>query len=271
MSSGDASRDPPSTEPFLWPAGDRGCLLVHGFTSTPYEMRFLGERLHAAGYSVCGVRLAGHATHIDELEGCRWQDWARSVDEGLAALAAHSSTVAAIGLSLGSLLVLNLAHAQARSIAALVLLAPALLFTNPWPARLGRGAARLLPIVPPRWRRVGKGGSDIADPVARAIHPGYGHLPLRALTQMVALQRHVRPLLSTVHQPAMAAHGALDRTTPLANLTLLERELPNLRETLLLPASGHVLTVDVEKERLAAAVVGFLARALDGVARREQT
>src|SRR2546427_411191 len=41
-----------------------GCLLVHGFTGTPEEMRPLGEALAARGFPVYAVRLAGHGTDV---------------------------------------------------------------------------------------------------------------------------------------------------------------------------------------------------------------
>ena len=53
----------PGSEPFYLPGGSTGCLLLHGFSATPEEMRPLGEFLASKGYSVIGVRLAGHATH----------------------------------------------------------------------------------------------------------------------------------------------------------------------------------------------------------------
>src|SRR5439155_483073 len=41
-----------------------GCLLVHGFTGTPEEMRPLGEALAARGFPVHAVRLAGLAERV---------------------------------------------------------------------------------------------------------------------------------------------------------------------------------------------------------------
>ena len=56
----------PTAEPFFFPGqGENariGCLVTHGFTGAPKEMRWLGEYLHRQGYTVCGMRLAGHAT-----------------------------------------------------------------------------------------------------------------------------------------------------------------------------------------------------------------
>jgi len=39
-----------------------GVVLVHGLLASPAEMRPIGERLHAAGFHVIGVRVKGHGT-----------------------------------------------------------------------------------------------------------------------------------------------------------------------------------------------------------------
>ena len=55
----------PTAEPFFLPGqpGKPGCLLIHGFTGAPKEMRWMGEYLsREAGFPCLGVRLAGHAT-----------------------------------------------------------------------------------------------------------------------------------------------------------------------------------------------------------------
>src|SRR5256885_14246546 len=73
----------PAAEGFAL-AGSRplGCLLIHGFTATPDEMRPLGEALAARGFPVRAVRLAGHGTEVADLAGTRWTDWFASVAEG---------------------------------------------------------------------------------------------------------------------------------------------------------------------------------------------
>ena len=43
---------------------DVGAVCVHGFTGTPYEMRYLGEQLARAGITVQAPRLPGHGTTI---------------------------------------------------------------------------------------------------------------------------------------------------------------------------------------------------------------
>jgi carboxylesterase len=261
---------PVPTEPFNWRAGQRGCLLVHGLTGTPYEMRGLGERLHAAGYSVRGVCLPGHAGDIDELARCRWQDWYASLERELDALRAHCGTVAVAGLSLGSLLSLHLAHRRPNDVAALVLLSTPLVLARQRSARMAHAARTLMLALPARLR-IEKGGSDIADPEARAIHPSYPHIPLRSVAELVALQRIVRSLLPSIRQPTLAAQGRHDPTAPPANLDLLRGRLPNLQRAIVLARSEHVITVDHDRDELAAAVLDFLAATFAAADRVEAT
>jgi len=42
----------PTAEPFFYPGNETGCLLIHGFTGAPKEMRWLGEYLTGKGYNV---------------------------------------------------------------------------------------------------------------------------------------------------------------------------------------------------------------------------
>jgi len=252
-----ASEPPKPTEPFLWPGGDVGCLLVHGLTGTPYDMRFLGERLNAHGYGVHAVQLAGHATQIDDLGASAWTDWYASVEHGLELLSEQARVVVAVGQSLGSLLILRLAFHRPDRIQGLVLLSSPLFLANPWPARALPLAPVLRRILPRTGLYVDKQGSDIADPEARRSHPGYDRIPLRSVLELADLQREVRQLLPRIRQPVLAIHGRHDHTAPVGNVEIL-RELPNLRDTIVLPNSFHVISVDLERAQVAQAVSDFV-------------
>jgi esterase/lipase len=87
----------------------RAVLLIHGFMSGPAELRSLGERLHAEGCHVLGVRLKGHGTSPWDLRARNWLDWADSVERGYDIVRAYSREVHIVGFSTGGLLALNLA------------------------------------------------------------------------------------------------------------------------------------------------------------------
>jgi esterase/lipase len=81
-------------------------LLIHGFMAGPEEMRSLGERLHAQGHHVLGVRLKGHGTSPWDLRSRNWHDWAGSVERGYEIIKAFSQTIHIVGFSTGGLLAL---------------------------------------------------------------------------------------------------------------------------------------------------------------------
>ncbi len=56
-----------------------GILLLHGLSDSPYSLRHLGERLHAAGATVVGLRVPGHGTAPSGLVEVKWQDMAAAV------------------------------------------------------------------------------------------------------------------------------------------------------------------------------------------------
>src|SRR5438067_848466 len=101
-------------EPFYY-KGDRvGCLLIHGFTGTPNELRWLGEQLAGDGRTVLGVRLAGHGTSEADMNHTRWSDWYQSALDGYRQLRAECERVIVGGLSMRGMLSALLAARRAH-------------------------------------------------------------------------------------------------------------------------------------------------------------
>jgi len=244
--------------PFFLPGGATGCLLIHGFTATPQEMAFLGARLHAAGCTVTGVRLAGHGTSVEELARVTWRDWYASARDALLGLQARVPRIAVVGQSMGALLAVQLAAEYPTAVTGLALLAPAFVLSKRRLRWLAPSFPFLTWLSGQRVRSVAKTDSDIADARARAERESYERIPLRALHQFVALQDQARAQLSRVRQPVLVIHSRQDHTCPLANLGVLERGLGRPVERLVLDDSYHVVSVDVDKERVADAVIVFV-------------
>ena len=222
--------------PFDHTGDGRGVLLLHGFTGTPFEMAFLGERL------------AAHA-------GTTWRDWLASAEAALAALRRRCDRVAVVGLSMGALLALRLARQHPAEIAALGLLAAPLWL--PWPARVP------LPVL----RRLGRRGRlpalpklgfgpDVRDREMRRQNPELGAVPLAAVVSLAEL-RAEGPAVTT---PVVIAHGRRDHTAAPACARELAARLGSRDRVLRwLERSFHIITIDVEREELAADLGRFLA------------
>lgn len=251
----------PDTRAFAFEAGPAGVLLLHGLSSTPFEMRALGEALARAGYTAHAPLLPGHE-HPRELARVTRRQWSAAVRQSLDGLIARGGPVVVVGQSLGALLGLQLARGRPGDVAAVCLLAPAFALTNPWPRRLRpvlRAACRLLPF---GLTCVPKRASDIADPEARRRHPGLSCIPLSSVAELLDLQDETWNALESIEQPVLLLHGRHDHTASLDASIRAARRLPRLRRLVVLERSWHVVTVDRDRDRVLREVLAFVGREL---------
>lgn len=231
-----------TAEPFYFPGNETGCLLIHGFTGAPTEMRPLGEFLAEKGYSVLGVRLSGHGTKIEDMNRVTWQDWSNSVLDGWHLLHPNTQRVFLIGLSMGG--VLALYHASFLPAAGVVSLStPYQMKPDP---RL-----KLLPFYSKIIPYASKGESDWQDPQADEGHFSYDLYPTKAIGQLIKLLETMRESLPDINQPALLVHSKKDFSVLPENLEKIAKTLGTPEEdisTLYLENSGHVVTRDLDKD-----------------------
>lgn len=247
-------------EPFhLDGDGSVGVVCVHGFTGTPYDMRYLGGELSRAGFPVHGLRLPGHGTRIEDLDATLWTDWAGAVEDAFDAMRASCTKVAVVGLSLGGLLSLHLASRRPEVAAVATLAAP--LWLDGLSAHIAEWAANgALARFAPFLRILPKiGGSDIRDPKVKADSPGYPAIPVRALGELARFMRVVEPELTEIKQPVLVVHAQHDHTAPVACAHRIAERTHAVR-TRILSRGYHVVSNDVDRDIVAAEVIHFLRR-----------
>jgi carboxylesterase len=247
--------------------GEVGCLLVHGLTGTPEEMVPVAEIL-AGRYPLWLARVAGHATSVADLAATSWPQWYTSVAAGADALLRVAPRIVVVGLSMGALLGMRLAVERGAAIAGLALLSPAVALRRPL-VRWLAPPLRALGAADARWPRVrlalapiavAKSGSDIADPGVRRTHPGYRRVPLRALLNLLALQRLAWRDAPAIVQPTLVVHAVQDHTCPVGAARALHHRLGSpAKRLVLLEESFHVVTVDRERPRVLAEIEDHVA------------
>lgn len=255
--------------------GDVGILLVHGLTGTPAEMRHFARQLARKGFSVACPQLAGHCDSVTMLKRSTWEDWYRSVDEAFEALAAECSTVYVSGLSMGALLCLLLAARKKERLAGMALLSPTFFYDGwnipKWRQRL------VLPLIiytPIRhffsWEepspygikdeRVRAKVSSILESRDRRTADKVGHFktPATVIRESKRLIRAAKQCLSGVQRPVLVVHSIEDDMASIANAHFVTKNIGSSQvETFFVEDSYHVLTLDKQKDKIAARVAAF--------------
>jgi len=239
-----------SAEPFLYPGNEIGCLLIHGFTGTPKEMRWMGEYLAEQGYSVLGIRLAGHSTKIDDLDHTFWQDWSASVEDGYHLLKGMCKDVFVMGLSLGGVLALyHAAHFPVTGVVAMS--TPYELPPDP--------RRRFMQPLSMFYRNIPKGPPDWHSQDAAEDHIDYPAYPTKGIIQLDALVSELKPALSDVKVPVLLIHSHTDRGVAPENMNRIYDALGSEdKSKLWLDDSGHVITREPEREIVFKAVAEFI-------------
>jgi carboxylesterase len=259
-----SSDEPPSpqsnlidTDEFMFAGEGLSVLLIHGLTGTPYEMRYLGERIASTGARVRGVKLAGHAGEPQELGASGPDNWYESVVNGFEDLRRCGDPNIVVGLSMGAVLATRLAADQRSAVSGLVLLAPAFYLTPAATAALR--AVKMLGAYAHSLYLHNTSGSDIHDDAARSAHPTCRLMPIGAPLKLLELSAQVRPMMQRVTQPALIIHARNDHTCPMRkNVSFAMKKLGSEHKRAIeLEHSYHVVTVDSEKERVADEVIGF--------------
>lgn len=242
-------------EPFYFEGGRTGCLLIHGFTGAPREMRLLGEHLAGRGYSVLCPRLFGHATRPQDMLRARRGDWMASVEDGYHLLSGRAERVVAIGLSMGAVLALLLAR-RAPLAGVVSLSAP---FDPPDPRM--RPLRPIAPLLTLFWRFAPKAAPDWHDPQAAVGHLEYPANPVRAAVELHDMLAELRRAAPGITIPTLVVHSRGDGLVAPAHAERLLASLASTdRQLVWVERSGHVVTCDAERETVFAAVAAFVAR-----------
>ena len=195
-------------------------LLIHGFLSSPAEMRGLGKRLHAGGHHVLGVRLKGHGTSPWDLRSRNWHDWAASVERGYDILKAFSQSIHIVGFSTGGLLALNYAanhpNIKIKSVTSVCA-----------PVRFKNRNMIFLPLVHHANRLVSWVSSEGLVPFTpnEPENPevNYQHIPVRALYQLQQLIAYLTEDKLTINANVYLYQGDRDPVVDPVSMQTLDK------------------------------------------------
>jgi carboxylesterase len=250
----------PTAEPFFFPGQGKnariGCLVTHGFTGAPKEVRWLGEYLNKQGYTVCGIRLNGHATQPEDMIRSRWQDWLLSVEDGYNLLHASCEQVFLLGLSMGG--VLSLTAASRLPVQGVVAMStPYKLPDNP----LLKFTHLLSWFVPYMSKGKGPPGQGWFDQEVFKQHVAYPMNPVRSAGELNQLLGVMRLSLPEVKVPVLLIHSRDDKYVVQGSMDSILAVLGSTdKQKLWVEGGGHVITEEPTRDVVFKAAAEFIRR-----------
>lgn len=238
-------------EPFLLQGGKRGVLLIHGFTGCPSEMRLLGGFLHESGYTVLAPRLCGHGTRPEELASTTWINWYHSVCDAYYVLKSICEEISVVGLSMGGLLAISLAAAHGEIKNVIALSCPIEILD------------RKLLLLPPAERAAGryvlKRRRKFTDD-AEKYSVFYSKTPLMSIHHLLKLIESAKEKLPRLNSPFLVIHSKSDHTAAPSSAEYLYNNCGSKEKELFwLEKSGHLITLDQERETAFRKIRSFLS------------
>ncbi|RDY70372.1 alpha/beta hydrolase [Halobacillus sp. SY10] len=235
-------------QPFTFEEGERAVLLLHGFTGHSADVRMLGRFLQKHGYTTHAPIYAGHGQELEALIEARPEDWWADVQNALNHLRELGyEKIAVAGLSLGGVLGLKLAYSE--PIKGIITMCSPMFFDNE--KQLTQGfefKAR-------QYKQLeGKDKETIDREVEELLDESK-----EMFKQLGGFITEVHDEVDQIYTPTFVVQAENDEmiNTESANY-IYEQVEADQKDIKWYKNSGHVITMDKEKEQLHEDVLAFL-------------
>ncbi|UOR11747.1 alpha/beta hydrolase [Halobacillus amylolyticus] len=235
-------------EPFTFEGGERAVLLLHGFTGHSADVRMLGRFLQKHGYTTHAPIYRGHGQELEALIDVTPEQWWADVQDAMNHLRELGyEQIAVAGLSLGGVLGLKLAYSEA--IKGIVTMCAPMFFDNE--TQLTQG----FQFKAKQYKQLeGKDKKTIEKEVQQLLAQSED-----MFKQLGKLITSVHNEVDQIYTPAFVVQAEQDEmiNTESANY-IYEQIESDQKDIKWYKNSGHVITMDKEKEQLHEDILTFL-------------
>ncbi|MFB5660877.1 alpha/beta hydrolase [Alteribacillus sp. HJP-4] len=223
-----------------------GCLCLHGFTGSPWEVEPLANRLsRRKGWLVYTPVLPGHDDG-EEITSATHQAWIYKADLAARELFLHCDKVYVIGFSMGGMLA---AYIAARyPVERLVLLSAAAQYISP--GQLMRDAGEIIE-------------SGLRGEMRK--HPWYPifsnkmKTPIKAVAEFYKAIREIQPFINRIEVPVFIGQGVQDGLVPRRSAEYLFKEISApVKQLYFYEQSKHLLCHGINREQVLDDVEKFI-------------
>lgn len=224
------------------------CVLVHGFTGTPEDLRPLEELLSQRGYEVVVPVLTGHGDSQTRLVDATSTQWIQSVDPLVRQAVLSGRRVHLIGFSMGAMIAAKIA--AECGVSSVTMLAPAIFYVGT--QKLFRQIAG---VIKESWDAPSK------TAYLRERVESMSQMPMRSIKQFRRMVQIGKAALPRVSQPLCILQGKRDDVVEPRGATYVYQNVASAeKEIHWLPASKHGICVGPEQREAVQIVADFIRR-----------
>jgi carboxylesterase len=217
-------------------------------------MKYIGEKIYRAGYSISIPRYPGHGTSIYEMIKTKGDDWFTAAREAYIELAAHSKKVYIVGLSMGGVFTAMLAEEfppeKICMISALRKIKSPAIYLAPL-----AGLVKKIIYEPGKT-------SGINKPESLAVHVSYaGTTPVNQGWELHKLVKRAMKILPEIKVPALIIQSSGDKVIPSDSADYIYSHIGStVKEKIIFSRSNHVVTVDYDRDDVVEAILKFFSK-----------
>ncbi|MBD3191981.1 MAG: alpha/beta fold hydrolase [Candidatus Heimdallarchaeota archaeon] len=236
-------------EPFFYRKGSVGCLLCHGFTGSPKEVRGMGEYLAERNITILAPLLPGHGTTVKDMTQTTKKDWYTAYLKAYEQLQEICQEIFIAGLSMGGVLALKFAEE----------FEPEGVIVMATPVRMKFPENILLAIFAPlKWLTLPKKEEELED-YPKLDLVSYDRNPIAPANSLRKLMNEVRKKLGKITEPIIIFQGLEDEPWIIRSAkTIYDTVSSQTKKLVYLEQSPHCLTVGPEKNQVWEQVYQFI-------------
>ena len=208
-----------------------GVYLIHGFSSSTYEVKLLAEFLASKQIHVVANNLPGHGTTINDCNRTKYQDWLDFSKKELSILASQSDKIYIIGCSMGGAIALYLA--SIFPVNGVIAGGLVIKFKKPFMTNfLNTILCRLLKT---REKKM-IFSKNIRD---NMNFYGYSHYPLIALNEFRKMLKFITPFFKNIKVPVLLIHSERDRSSIKDNVLIVKKLIESIESEIFIIKNAH--------------------------------
>jgi carboxylesterase len=231
----------------------KGVLLIHGWSTTPYEVRRLGKYLNEFGYTVYAPLLRGHGTVPKDLENVKWEDWMEDVELAYEKLNKNCDKIYVGGTSVGSCLAILLAK-KYPEILGLILMA------MPYKLRFERflmPLSKVLRKIKNYHKKYYPPTFGAANTVTRLV--AYQSYSLESAMETFELIQEARKNIHLIGQPSFLIQSLSDHIVTRKSLDIIYNSISSkIKKKKYIKRAYHTFISDIKNESVFEEILGFI-------------